>query len=272
MNVLPPTGFVPRFLHSIYWQNKERFELYEDISSNWIIFVIESGSFYYEIGDKKGNATFGDVVICPPHIVFRRVVVSPLTFHWFALQWENGSDGAGDPSTHIPAGKISIRDTERLAANNRALRSADALLNPWRMTVKNHYLQDIWLTYCEETRDGLSESDGMYRGAEDPVMKRASYLIRQNAFYKFELKALAKSLGISPVQLSKKFKTAYGITPIQYLTSLRLERAKTLLMETRLTLEQISECCGYQSGFYLNRVFLKHERITPSQFRKASRI
>ncbi|MFB9750918.1 hypothetical protein ACFFNY_04950 [Paenibacillus hodogayensis] len=36
----------------------------------------------------------------------------------------------------------------------------------------------------------------------------------------------------------------------QYATALRLEKAKKLLVETNLTLDQISECCGYQNGFY----------------------
>lgn len=269
MSSIPPNGFYPRFNHSMYWDRKEKFELYEDTNENWVVFAIESGSCYYEIRDFKGNATFGDVIICPPHTVFRRVVVTPLTFHAFIMRWEHMSGSEMDPLETVPVGKISIRDTGRLAANYAALKKADLLHNPWRMVCKNHYLQDIWLTYCEEL---AVELPAAHSEVKDPLMAQASYLIRQNAFQLFSLKALASLLGVSPVQLSKKFKSAYGITPIQYLTSIRLDKAKTLLMETKLTLEQISECCGYQSGLYLNRVFLKHERMTPSQFRKTFRM
>ncbi|MDF2662657.1 MAG: hypothetical protein K0Q94_5448 [Paenibacillus sp.] len=43
------SGLHPRVKLSIYWLEKERFLLYEDTYDIWVMFAIESGSFYYEI-------------------------------------------------------------------------------------------------------------------------------------------------------------------------------------------------------------------------------
>ncbi|MET3208746.1 UNVERIFIED_CONTAM: transcriptional regulator GlxA family with amidase domain [Paenibacillus sp. PvR008] len=68
------------------------------------------------------------------------------------------------------------------------------------------------------------------------------------------------------------FKTAVGLTPIRYVTTLRLEKAQTLLLETEYTLDDISGKCGYLNGFYFSRVFSTRKHISPSQYRKLNRI
>ncbi|MDF2939129.1 MAG: hypothetical protein K0Q90_4502 [Paenibacillaceae bacterium] len=86
------------------------------------------------------------------------------------------------------------------------------------------------------------------------------------------LQDVAAALGTSLPSLTKRFKKTTGFTPIQYVTRLRMEKAKTLLLETGLTVDQISECCGYQNGFYLSRVFIRHFGIPPAQFRSRHNI
>jgi transcriptional regulator GlxA family with amidase domain len=96
--------------------------------------------------------------------------------------------------------------------------------------------------------------------------------MQSQAFERFRLNALAASLGVSRAQLCQKFHTELGTTPIKYVTALRLEKAKKLLVETNLTLDQISECCGYQNGFYLSRVFKNNCGVTPKQYRLEHRL
>jgi transcriptional regulator GlxA family with amidase domain len=86
------------------------------------------------------------------------------------------------------------------------------------------------------------------------------------------MKQLSSGLGISPVQFTRRFQAAYGQTPIDFLTSLRLQKAQALLLETELTLEQVADQCGYENGFYLSRMFSKKLNISPSAYRKSHRI
>lgn len=276
MKAYAPSDFLPRLNHSYYWKRKERFKFYEDTYKEWVVIGVEDGSFFYEIDGQSGTATLGDLFICPPHLKFRRVVVTPLTFFFLRLGWEwvQPSEPSEEELRELPIGKISIRDTARLSANYAVMKQAESLNLERKIHIQNHYLRDIWLKYCCETgEESWTEGREPAAGREaDPLMEKAALLIHKSAFQKLDLKQIATELNLSPVRLTQKFKDDFGVTPIHYLTSIRLKKATTLLIETNLTLEQIAESIGYQSGFYLNRVFKNQMKMTPAKFREMNRV
>lgn len=277
-----PIMISPYVHHTMYWVKKEQFQYDEDTYKEWVAFAVEGGSFSYDINDVQGTAAFGDIVICPPQTAFRRVVITPLTFYVWRFDW-TAADQNGYHSTPsqlpeiLTRAKISIADSERLQQHYSAMHRAESLPEPERMIRIRHTCRGIWLLYCDETDipDMLPIAHDAHAAAstmQDPLMHRAKSLIHQWAYEPMNLKDIAALLGISAVQLTKKFKASYGMTPIQYLTMLRLAKVKKLLLETTLTIDQISEYCGYQNGFYLSRIFAMHEQVTPSHYRKLHQV
>lgn len=80
------------------------------------------------------------------------------------------------------------------------------------------------------------------------------------------LDQFADEEGIPAYALSKVFKQETSTNFIDYLTQVRLEHAKKLLIETDLKMNDIAKRVGYRQS-YFNRIFKKHEGITPTQFR-----
>lgn len=272
MNVRNMCDNLPQVIHSSYWERKEKFLLNEDTYKEWIVFAVENGSFYYELNENKGTAAFGDLVFCPPGLPFRRVIVTPLSFYVLRLHWYYRGEPGHGPDFMPPVGKISIANTSRLAANYTNMRKAEVLDFERQNQLRNHYMQDLWLLYCEECGSEPWTSSAEEANHLDPLMEEACSMIQKHAFHKIDLKDIASELGISPVRLTQKYKSHFGVTPIRYLTSIRLEKAKTLLLQTDMTLEQISECIGYENGYYLNRLFMKHLHVTPAKFRKMHQV
>jgi AraC family transcriptional regulator len=267
METYPLCGHIPKLAYYQYHVRRAQFIQYESVQKEWLVFAVEDGSFYYEIGNQQGNASFGDLIFCPPDVAFRRVVISPVTLFVLRMSWENDSGQPFSPESlgSLPVGKVSLRDTDRLVQDYAALKKPGALEDRWRMIGRSHYFHHIWLMVCEQEEPLLAETEAT---PADPLIQQAVKLIRLQAFERFSLTAIASSIGISRVQLCKKFHAELGTTPIKYLTALRLDKAKKLLTETTLTLDQISECCGYQNGFYLSRVFKNNCGMTPMQYRK----
>ncbi|MEU8143210.1 helix-turn-helix transcriptional regulator [Nonomuraea sp. NPDC048901] len=83
--------------------------------------------------------------------------------------------------------------------------------------------------------------------------------------------AAADTLGVSPSLLSRRFRDVRGVTSIQYLRGVRLQKARELLSGTDFTLQNIVEQCGYRSAFYLSRVFKASTGQSPSEYRAGSR-
>ena len=72
---------------------------------------------------------------------------------------------------------------------------------------------------------------------------------------------------LSPAYLSRIFSKKTGIGFTEYLTQLRLKRAKQQLRMTTDTIDNIAAATGFSSSSYFSAVFKKHEGITPSEYR-----
>jgi AraC-like DNA-binding protein len=275
------TEYLPGFLSCVHWVNKAQFQYDVDTYDRWVMFAVEDGTFSFGIDGRRGIAEFGDLVVCPPGIAFHRKVESALTFLFFHLEWVDatGRTAGEKVMPELPVGKVSLLDRTRLSSTYALFRKALAADGPHARPWKNHLLQDLWIQYSLEA----AKAESLAKAAEEkggepstkgaaPEMQMARAKIEAAALQPFNLRDVAEELRMSPAQLTKKFSKAFGAAPIRYVTALRMEAAKKMLRETGLTLEQISERCGYPNGFYLNRVFVRQTGQTPSQYRKLHRV
>ena len=79
---------------------------------------------------------------------------------------------------------------------------------------------------------------------------------------------LAEAIGVSPVTLAVEFKNETGISPSDYLATIRLDRAKELLRTTDMLINDISLAVGYEDDHVFIRRFKKYTGKTPGQYRK----
>ena len=80
------------------------------------------------------------------------------------------------------------------------------------------------------------------------------------------LDSLAQVFSINKYYLQKLFKKRLGLSPNEYLTRVRLEKAKTLLRTSDETMIQIAQDVGYTAS-YFDIVFKKYEGVTPHDYR-----
>lgn len=85
------------------------------------------------------------------------------------------------------------------------------------------------------------------------------------------IEELADYLGISESYFSLLFKQHYGMTFVEYLTKLRMETAKSLLVTSDRNVAQIGESVGYIERRYFTKVFLKYTGMTPSEYRESKK-
>ena len=92
-------------------------------------------------------------------------------------------------------------------------------------------------------------------------------IIAQNYITDLSLDFLASQLNITKNYLCHIFKKETGISIIQYITQLRINHAKHLLLHTSLKISEIAESVGYQDSSYFAMQFKNLCGVTPLQFR-----
>ena len=101
--------------------------------------------------------------------------------------------------------------------------------------------------------------------------RRCLELMRTRLSEDISLDDLAAEAQLSPFHFARMFKRSLGVPPRVYLTRLRLEKACELLEQTDRPITEIALDVGYSSNQVLARVFLKHMRLSPSDYRRAVR-
>lgn len=78
--------------------------------------------------------------------------------------------------------------------------------------------------------------------------------------------AAMEYMGVS--RYRELFKSITGMSPIDYITRLRIGRAKDLLSQEDTSIEEVGEASGYPNRYYFQRIFKKHTGQTPGEYRK----
>ena len=109
------------------------------------------------------------------------------------------------------------------------------------------------------------------RGGLAPwAMNRCVELMHARMSEDISVSDLAAEARLSVFHFSRMFKESFGLSPRAHLTRLRVEKAAELLANSDLSILEIAHETGYTSSQVLARVFLKHMKMTPSQYRLAS--
>ncbi len=105
------------------------------------------------------------------------------------------------------------------------------------------------------------------QNAEPPVIARAKKFIHDHQTEEISLEQVAKSVNTSRFYFCKMFKKATGINFTDYLSRVRTERAKNLLLNPNLRVSEIAYEAGFQSLTHFNRVFKRVLGQSPTEYR-----
>jgi len=83
------------------------------------------------------------------------------------------------------------------------------------------------------------------------------------------IQALLKTLGFSYAHLARQFQSTFGQSPLSYVNTRKLERARLLLDDPRVSIQEASDDAGFNDVSYFIRSFRKHFGRTPAEYRDA---
>ena len=112
------------------------------------------------------------------------------------------------------------------------------------------------------------QSSGAGEQREERTIHGITQYLQEHLAEEVSLSVLAEEFHLSAQYISQLFKNEIGVGFLAYLTNIRMERAKQLLLSTSLSIAEVSEQSGYSDYRVFTKVFKKSEGITPSQYRR----
>ena len=145
------------------------------------------------------------------------------------------------------------------------------------MELKNTGYEDICQAYMEILIIRLMRSTSLAMQTEPPITSgnRQCAAVRRYIDLHFKepltLDQLSEEAHMNKYYLSHAFKREYGISPINYMISRRIEESKYLLMETDLSMSQIAQLLGFSSLSYFSQVFRRSQGVSPLEYRQSTK-
>ena len=99
-----------------------------------------------------------------------------------------------------------------------------------------------------------------------PIIKEAMQYIKNNYFRDIKVDDVAEHMNISGDYFRHLFKEEVGDGFVEYLTQIRINKSKQLLLENRYKLYEIANLVGYNSGAYFSTVFKKNTGMSPQDY------
>ena len=153
---------------------------------------------------------------------------------------------------------ITAYDRFDYAIEAMHIKAFDYLLKPW----KEERLCELINTAIENVRS-MQKTDGIVHSQKDVIK---DYIDRN---YKKDISAkdVAGILGYSDVYFSKVFKQLFDDNFINYLTKIRIDRAKVLLKDISFNIKEVGKSVGYADSNYFTKVFKRSIGMSPSEYR-----
>ena len=101
-------------------------------------------------------------------------------------------------------------------------------------------------------------------------VKEALHYIHSNLDHPLSLNEIAEHIHLNPAYLSTLFRRVMNQSPISYINSVRIERAKLLLRSTDKSISEIAASLGFTQDIYFYRLFKQLAKVTPSEYRSST--
>lgn len=223
-----------------------------------VLIVVEQGRFGMTVGQRQFALEAKQAVLLPAGIAHAGVRVEgeeAPRYYW--THFREGADAGGN---RIELGLMPICLSEM--TYNRLASGFHQLISESSVAGENAVICDYMLSLLL-----LEAQRGDREAPRTAVANRMFEYIRLHCFDRLTLSDLSRELGYSEDYLSRLFHEYADCSYRQYIHRLRMSRAKKELLSGTKSIQQIAVECGYSNAKFFSTVFMKHEGVTPSDYR-----
>ena len=225
----------------------------------WEIHNVKTGSLYITAGG------------APYEFSWKRLSDDPFQVLMLVLNQpifdEALRDQFGKDSAHAQLGDHSGIDDPQLVALMQLLKVESKRVTPSKLFIDS--AAKAVAVHLARQYTLLTEASREHKSALPSYkLKQIHDWMVEHLTEEFCLSKLAHMAGISDYHFNRLFKKATGVPPSQYHIKLRIEEAKRLLRETKMSVIDVAMAVGYANSSHFARLFRKETGMTPTNYRR----
>lgn len=144
--------------------------------------------------------------------------------------------------------------------------------------LSNHALKLLLIKIIDEFNDTIVQEPYDYHmlydakeldnsKTDDMILDLKDY-IEDNIDKDINLEDLANKVHLSKTYFVKRFKTLFGISPMKYISNMRIEKSKQMIIDGKYSIQQISNMVGYNSLHHFSAAFKQQVGVSPTEYHK----
>lgn len=229
-------------------------------SNNYVLEYVNSGKGYIEIADKKFIVNGGDAYLLYPDT--KQKYYSDRS-HPFQKYWVNfvGSDIENILEAlkikdvyHFPKCNLMSYFIQLYSLEESDVNSLDFAY---------YAFSTIISMFVKMKKSFVSDKK------EDDIAEKIKTIIDNQVSENIKVLDICDELKMSKASIINIFKSKYGITPNQYKINQKMDIAKNMLLNEKISIKQISISLGFNDQYHFSNSFKKHFQMYPSEYRKA---
>ncbi len=180
-------------------------------------------------------------------------------------------------TSHIPVILLTAHDSESGQLQALEAGADDYILRPFKLSLlkarvdnlqeSRHKLQGLFKQIKQ-----LYPRDIATNQSDAKFIRRVIDLVEENmADWDFDLETMARKLGVSRRQLFRKLCAAAGCSPNTFIRTMRLRRAAQLLLESQMTVSEITYAVGFSDLKHFRTIFREYYGVAPGEYLKHSK-
>ncbi|GED93417.1 AraC family transcriptional regulator [Lentilactobacillus buchneri subsp. silagei] len=235
------------------------------------LFIMLSGAAYIQIGTEKFALTKHDCLLIPPHIRHVGYQDSPDNTVYYWMHFFPGGTVTTSFDSSLPITKVetkipqlfTVSSFERLVILIRQLLDSANDPNVPKIS-SNYFISSILIELSHQYTSAIQDSHKSSTRFE--LIKN---WIRIHSHEKLSVNKIAAEFQMTPIYLTRLFKTYEDTTTIHFINSVKIKQAQELLLTTDKSIKEIAYDLSFSNEKYFLRIFKQVTSLTPSNFRNS---
>ncbi len=239
------------------------------VRPHYIIHYILEGRGKYQVGDVVHELEAGQGFLIEPEVLtfYQADVKEPWTYLWIGFGGEKAAEFMKDIGLNSKQLTFRCQRKEELKAI-----VVNMLKNHTYSTTSQFMLESLLYSFLSVLTQDIEVSFSSERERENLYIRKAIEYIQNTYSNNIRVTDIASYVCINRSYLYTLFQKNVGMSPQDYLANYRLTRAAELLTLTEFPISSVAMSCGYRDPLVFSKAFKNKRGISPTQYRKESRI